>query len=35
MSEKLIETVVTKNDLEDAFDKLGVKRADVCMCTLP
>ena len=31
MSEKLIETVVTKNDLEDAFDKLGVKRADVCM----
>lgn len=31
MSEKLIETVVTKNDLKDAFDKLGVKRADVCM----
>lgn len=31
MSEKLIETVVTKNDLKDAFDKLGVKRADICM----
>lgn len=31
MSEKLIETVVTKNDLKDAFDKLGVKRADACM----
>ena len=31
MSENLIETVVTKNDLKEAFAKLGVKSTDSCM----
>lgn len=31
MSENLIENVVTKNDLKDAFSKLGIKNTDTCM----
>lgn len=31
MFENLIETVVTKNDLKEAFTKLGVKSTDSCM----
>lgn len=31
MSENLIETVVTKNDLKEAFTKLEVKSTDFCM----
>lgn len=31
MSEKLIETIITKNDFKAAFDNLGVKSTDACM----
>lgn len=31
MSENLIETVVTKNDLKKAFNELGIKSTDSCM----
>ena len=31
MSEKLIETIITKNDFKAAFDNLDVKSTDACM----